>query len=104
MYVAADATGRVSLRDRANFAEFYVHTDGRGPDLVDADLRRSGAGYIRDGYAWIHTAFLETELAASPGGWESSLAGMIAYARSKGWISVEGRESVRAHLQGVAPN
>lgn len=67
--------------------------DARGADVA---LRAIGAGSVRVEHAWLDIDYLRRQGPDSED-WRSGFDAMIAYARSKGWISADGA-TVRAHL------
>jgi hypothetical protein len=93
--VRLDPDGATSrLLEPEVFTAFKVVLHGGGPSLAEA------AGVARvDEHAWIRIDALR-ELAgpAATPAWEESFQGMLAYARSKGWVDDE-LAAVRAHVE-----
>jgi hypothetical protein len=87
-------TPEVELLEPDVFTAFKVVLRDAGPSLAGAPVVARV-----DEHAWIRIEALR-ELAgesATPA-WEESLAGMVAYARSKGWVDDE-LGAVRAHVE-----
>jgi hypothetical protein len=90
MIVVVDANGS-RLEDAANFKELKVSAPRRVP--LD-DLGRVEAEHV-----WLPVDGL-VALPGAPsedGDWQAGLAGMLEYARSRGWVDPTG--AVRAHVE-----
>ena len=74
------------------------------PDLTDEELAtsvdRAGLGDVLDsGHVMVSVAAVRRMADGRVGpGWDDDLAGMLAYAASKGWTSADGSQ-VRAHVE-----
>ena len=97
--------------------EIEVHADGAEARLAEPDdfkgfkvvlrdnraslaERVASVGVARlDEHAWIRVdALRELAGAAATPEWEASLAGMLEYARSKGWVD-DDLDAIRAHVE-----
>lgn len=81
----------------------YLHVDvSQTPPVVDVrepdDFTGFKAVVVTAPQLWVDPAAL-TDLAGRAGDqeWQDKLAGMVAYAQSKGWVDERGR--VRAHVE-----
>ena len=100
--VSCSSPAAVRLEDAANCRELYVTSTGC-PD--SASLARTlvlaGAGMLADGgaHVWLSVDWLRLQGSVSqPPPWMAEFAGMLDYAKTKGWLDETG-EAVRAHLQ-----
>jgi hypothetical protein len=84
----------VELLEPDVFTAFKVVVRGEGPPLAETAVVARV-----DDHAWIRIDALR-ELAgdAATPAWEESLQGMLAFARSKGWVDEE-LAAVRAHVE-----
>lgn len=103
MYVDVDISvtpASVALRNQDDFGEFKVVISGSSGDLaaVEAALKPY-ARVTPEGYAFFDFETLD-QLSAGRGAdptWLESLAGMVRYAESKGWVDEHG--AIRAHCE-----
>lgn len=70
-------------------------------DRLGDVVRRAGAGELDGDHVWLDTGFLERNGPDSDE-WRDGLAGMLAFAASRGWTSGDGAR-VRAHVEAPAP-
>jgi hypothetical protein len=106
MFVDVDLTEqdpRPRLAQPSDFGAFkLVATGSTAPeDLADA-LGELGTVDGDRAHAWLTLAGV-TSLAGDLAGdasWSESFSGMVAYARSKGWLSPAG-DAIRAHIEWV---
>jgi hypothetical protein len=101
MYLAIADDG-VTLHQPEVVTDLYASYHQRlTAERLGAVLAEHDAGEVLPGAAhvMIPVATLR-RLAAGrvPDGWEADFAGMLEYARTKGWLSEDG-EAVRAHLE-----
>lgn len=101
MIIDVTASG-VSIRDLRVFDGFHVEVP-RDVDLVEA-LTIAGAGRdIGDGDVYISLPWIRAFMAERGDGdeqWHAGFEGMVGYARSRGWISEDGR-AFRSHVTHV---
>jgi hypothetical protein len=92
---AGDAQAR--LVDPGDFTSFKVVLYGAGPPLAEK-LGSIGVARV-DEHVWVRVEALRrlAGKAATPD-WEASLASMLEFARSRGWVDDE-TDSVRAHVE-----
>ncbi|WP_224387223.1 hypothetical protein [Pseudonocardia sp. ICBG1293] len=92
--------GDVELVDPADVRAFHVVAPvDLGEDELTDTVRRTGLGEVDDGHVLVRVDAVRRLAAGRVGpGWEDDLAGMLGYARSKGWLSDDGR-TVRAHVE-----
>jgi hypothetical protein len=90
-------TASAALLEADDFKAFKVVVRGAGPSLGE-QTEALGVAKV-DEHAWVHVDALR-ELAgpAATPEWEASLAGMVEFARSKGWVDEE-TGAVRAHVE-----
>lgn len=100
MIVSVDSSGSVSLIDPEVFTAFSVRTAADGVDAGTA-LAAAGVGAAIPGddevlvsIEWVRARVLA---AGVPDG-EQQLDGMLAYAKTKGWVD-ENSQSIRAHVE-----
>lgn len=99
MRLRVDPAGSVSLEDAEDCAAFSIVGAAPGTDAANDALRASGIDLTDDGAHGYVDAATVTSLAAGQvaDDWPERFAGMVAYARSKGWTDDAGR--VRAHTE-----
>lgn len=85
------------LVDPEDFTSFKVVLHGAGPPLAEL-LAPIGVARV-DEHAWVSVDSLRRLAgdAATPA-WEESLASMLEFARSRGWVD-DDLKSVRAHVE-----
>jgi hypothetical protein len=96
--VAVGADG-VRLEDADNVGGFHVAVRD-GAD-VDAELRRSGAGWLaEDGDARIAADWVRGAAVAVGVGlmWRDAFDDMVVHAESQGWLDADGTV-IRAHVE-----
>jgi hypothetical protein len=104
MYVDVDFgvdPATVVLAEPADCTRFHVAVRGSGDaGTLDRALRAQSVGSVDgDGEAVIDVAAVRRLAAGSVGAtWDDDLAAMLAYARSKGWLSEDGG-ALRAHVE-----
>lgn len=102
MYVQVTPS-QVSLEDPSNFRQFHVTVRGDAVDVAAA-LTRSGFGSMEGNDALVS---VEAVRSAARGrvddGWEAGFGSMLEFARTKGWLSEDGR-SIRAHVEPAPAN
>lgn len=88
----------VELVDAEDCKGFHVEV--RGDVDVAAVLDTSGAGKLADDgeHALIEIGWVRQQAVGVGPQWEQDFAGMLDYARGKGWID-EGSSSIVAHLE-----
>ncbi|MER5671576.1 hypothetical protein [Pseudonocardia alni] len=94
--------GEVELVDPADVRAFHVTAPADlGADELADTVRRTGLGEVADdgGHVLVRVDAVRRLAEGRVGpGWEDDLAGMLGYARGKGWLSDDG-EAVRAHVE-----
>lgn len=99
MILLADLdTGLLTLEDPATFTAFHVAVAGGAVD----DERLAGVlaphARLDREHAWVGTGAVEALAGdAVDDDWRAGFAGMVAFARDKGFLSEDGTE-IRAHL------
>lgn len=102
MIVHVHADGSLTLDDPDTFTAFSVRAEGLDAAAIAAAFGSDGE--MRDDeHVWISIERLHA-LGAAHGGedWRAGCDGMIAFAKSKGWVD-EARGLVRAHVEGRVP-
>jgi hypothetical protein len=100
----AGQTPRICLRDPEDCQRFHVAAVGGSADELRIVLSRSGVGEVlTSGDALIDVA----AVARLAGGlvvadWADRFQGMLAYARTKGWLEDSGITRIRAHVEWLA--
>ncbi len=98
MYVEISPTDDAAVKDPENLRELAVRAPGGlAQQEVEQALAAAGLGVVDNGHAWLEVAQLRASGTAQPPQWAEGFDGMIAFAKSRGWISEDGR-SVRAHI------
>jgi hypothetical protein len=94
--------GDVELVDPADVRAFHVTAPaGLSAEQLADTVRCTGLGEVTDDgdHVLVRVDTVRGLAAGRVGpGWEDDLAGMLGYARGKGWLSDDG-ESVRAHVE-----
>ncbi|GAA1077193.1 hypothetical protein ACFU8R_17200 [Pseudonocardia alni] len=94
--------GGVELVDPGDVRAFHVVvTEGATEGELADTVRRTGLGELSDDgeHVLVRVDAVRRLAAGRVGpGWEDDLAGMLGYARSKGWLSDDGT-AVRAHVE-----
>jgi hypothetical protein len=109
MYLRIDpVTGELSLEEPDDFTRFHVEVPGnRSPEEVAALLQHRDVGRPVEGdpdRVWISVEAVRHLSAGAVGeDWSSGFEGMLAYARSKGFLDEPGTH-VRAHVVRPAPS
>ncbi|WP_431283661.1 hypothetical protein ACQW02_02275 [Humitalea sp. 24SJ18S-53] len=100
MLIRITAAGEAVLAEAEDFRRFSIRFDqgARGLEAAQGALARVARA---DGdTAWVAEAALR---ALAPRGgdpdWEAGLAGMIGFARSRGWVDDQG--GIRAHIESA---
>jgi hypothetical protein len=88
----------VELVDAEDCKRFHVEVQGDAD--VAAVLDESGAGQLAaDGeHALIDIGWVRQHATGTGPDWEQDFAGMLDFARSKGWMN-EGESAIQAHLE-----
>ena len=103
MIVVVDLTGEpaaVTLVAPEDCTRFHVAVRGSDRPALAAALSRTGVGHLLPtDDVMIDTAAL-TRMAQGrvPDGWDEQFAGMLAYARGKGWIDDSGSR-IQGHVE-----
>ena len=98
MIIRVDEAGAVRVDEHAVFTDFHVEAPA---GFAVADLAATMGEQTRsDGeYLWIAESAIRHWLSGlADDDWEESFAGMVSYARSKGWTDEAGTH-LRAHLE-----
>lgn len=101
MYLAIAHDG-IELREPEVVTDLYAsYFERLGPDTIGRVLAENDAGELLpdQNHIMIPVATLRRLAAGRVSeGWDERFAGMLSYAREKGWLDESG-ESVRAHLE-----
>jgi hypothetical protein len=100
----ADETPEVRVVDVDDLTRLHLALGEVTDDEADEALRAAGLGRLQDA----DTGFLDVEAlkaAAEPQAgapnWADGFAGMVEYARGKGWLSEDGA-SIQVHVESAA--
>jgi hypothetical protein len=97
--VEIDLTGpaaRAELLEPGDFKGFKAVLRGGGPSPGD---RLGALGVRHDEHVWIPVELLRSLAGdAADQAWEESLAGMLEFAGSRGWVDAE-TGAIRAHVE-----
>ena len=99
MVIVVDVDGRtVSLQDPDDVKRFHVAAAGRRDEAALA-AAIGDLGRVDGDEVWVRVPAVRAMAAGrvSPS-WEDDFAGMLEYARSKGWLDDTG-DSVKAHVE-----
>ena len=90
------------MRGQSNVIEVETLTE-LSVEAGDAAVTLGELGTVEGDYAWLQIDELRraAHRAGVPEGWNTEFDGMIAYAKTKGWMSDDGR-AVRAHIDRTA--
>ena len=98
MFVLVSQNGP-SLEEAEDLARFHLTIESGVTDPATA-LGRWGT--IDGDHAWVQVDALRRAAAGRVGArWDADFAGMLSYAKEKGWLSADG-SAIRAHIQPVA--
>ena len=89
----------IGLSEPDDCARFHVSL--RGPfdiERADALMRSSGVGTATGGEAVVRVVAVRQMAGRRDTRWEADFAVMLAYARSKGWLTDDGT-GIRAHIE-----
>lgn len=96
--------GRITVAEPRILTEFAVRTS-LDADRLAAQLREVDQGawgeLSADGYVWVSREAIERAVGADDPEWIEGFAGMVAFARSHGWVSEDGAR-IRAHVETAA--
>lgn len=89
----------VVLEDPDDVGRFHVAVHGGDRAQLDDALRRAGAGHLDGDHAFVAAERLRALATGRvTADWSDRFAGMLDYARAKGFASDDG-QAVRAHLE-----
>jgi hypothetical protein len=90
----------VTLEEPEDCKRFHVALAGGDIAGLGEALGTSGAGTMRSpDEAMIDVAWVRDQAAGRvPEGWEEDFAGMLGYARGKGWLDESG-DKIQAHVE-----
>ena len=92
-------SGSVTMREPDVFTGFHVETP-EGADLAAVSVVLGTPPCDQPDHVWVRVAHL-AELAGEPAPeWHESLAGMLGYAQSKGWMNDDG-DLIMAHVESA---
>ena len=100
MIIRVDTAGEVRVDEHTVFTDFHVEAP---VGFSTAELAATmGEGTRPDGgHLWIAEAAVRHWLAGrTDDDWDEGFSGMVAYARSKGWMDEAGTY-LRAHLENL---
>ena len=104
MFVRLSGPGNgAELVDPADCKRFHVEygVAGTAPGDVAAALGDWADG-ATDDHVWIRVAAVRAAAAGRVGpGWEADFDGMVAFARTKGWLNATG-DAIAAHVETPA--
>ena len=98
MIIRIDPTSGPTVDQPSELTSFHATSPTADEDAVAAALGPAGrtAG---QGHVWISADWIRSEVAGRvEPGWVESFDGMVAYARSKGWLDDDGSH-IRAHIE-----
>jgi len=103
MIIEVDLTGdapHIALTDPEDCGRFHVTATGGDAEALDAALASSKVGRIAEsGDALIETkAVVELAQGRVGADWTEKFDGMLAYAKSKGWMDETG-SAIQAHVE-----
>lgn len=86
------ATEEVAVKEAADFDRLKVDANGQTADSVVRAFRKSGVGSYSDSGALISTEFILRAAGeqATSESWLNGFRRMLAYARTRGWVSEDG--------------
>ncbi len=98
LVLVADDGGvvRASVEDAHNLRQLRAELRGVSDAQADEALREAGLGTLEGGHAWLVADALRVAGDGSSG-WTADFYGMLAYAKTRGWMSADGSR-VRAHI------
>ena len=103
MIIAVDLTGAtavVELAEPEDCKHFSVNVSGGDSEALRATLAREGIGSLLPSGDVMVDIVAVRRMAEGrvPAGWDDDFAGMLEYARSKGWLDETGT-SIQAHVE-----
>jgi hypothetical protein len=98
MYVKVSTSIHISLEEAADCKSFRVIVHARDREAIAVALADSGITIDGD-HGWVPQQWLvEQSRLAGDAAWQKAFAGMLAYAKTKGWVN-ELTGAVRAHIE-----
>jgi hypothetical protein len=95
VYLQVSAEG-TTLEDPDDLKRFHVEVD---PAVADPAAALSGWARLEGDHAWVAVQAVRRAAAGRVGArWDADFAGMLEYARAKGWLSEDGA-SIQAHVE-----
>ncbi len=99
MYLRVSAEG-TSLEEPEDLKRFHVEV---APGVQDPAVALVGWARLDGDHAWVDVEALRRAAAGRVGArWDADFAGMLEYAKAKGWLSEDG-SAIQAHLEGATP-
>jgi len=97
MIIVTEA-GRARLEEADNLTGFKLLAHGSREDRAAVGVALADAGRIEGDVAWIEVSWLLSQAGARSAEWCESFAGMVAFAKSRGWCDDAG-SAIRAHIE-----
>ena len=95
MYLRVSADG-TSLEEPEDLKRFHVVVQ---PGVSDPAGALAGWASLEDDDAWVDVQAIRRAAAGRVGArWDADFAGMLDYARAKGWLSEDGT-AIKAHIE-----
>ena len=100
MLIRIGKDGTAALEDPADFRRFSIRFDAGARGCAPADAALARLARPDGDVAWVMPDALAAMApqAAEPA-WQQGFAGMVAFARSRGWVDAAGR--IRAHVEAA---
>lgn len=99
MYLRVSGEG-TSLEDPEDLKRFHIEMAAEVTDPVAA---LTGWARLDGDHAWVDVEAVRRAAGGRVGArWDADFAGMLDYARAKGWLSEDGT-AIQAHVERVAP-
>ena len=100
MIIRVDTAGEVRVDEHTVFTDFHVEAPV-GFSIAELAATMGEGTRPDSGHLWIAEAAVRRWLAGrTDDDWDESFSGMVAYARSKGWMDEAGTH-LRAHLENL---
>ncbi|WP_350351665.1 hypothetical protein ABS642_21245 [Microbacterium sp. A8/3-1] len=103
MRVNFGSDGTAEVSEIGVFDAFSVDAGGRSLEQIDSLLRGASAGRVTEGRAEVAIRFVLSQAGprAVTSEWRDGFDEMVAFARSKQWISPD-QSSIIAHIENAA--
>lgn len=103
MLIRVTEAGAVVLEEADDFRRFSIRFDPGARGTAAAEAALSAIARPDGDHAWVaEPALRALAPCGSDPAWQQGLAGMVAFARGRGWVDEHG--DIRAHIEAATPS